>query len=163
MRDLGRGTGGAFARIDAARTWLAGQPFVDASRLGVAGFCMGGGFALLDAARAPYGAAAVFYGQLPKEETAFDGICPIVAGYGGRDRSLKKAPARLEAALTARAVDHDIKVYPKAGHGYLSAHEGLFAWLNRHGPLKVGFNEAAAEDSWARVEQFFRRHLGDQV
>lgn len=159
MRELGRGSGGAFDRIEAARAWLASQPFVDASRLGVCGFCMGGGFAILDAARAPYGAAAVLYGRVPRDASALDRICPVVGGYGGRDRSLKKAPGRLEAALTDRAVDHDVKVYPDAGHGYMSSHGGLFARLNRAGPMKVGFNAAAADDSWDRIEAFFASHL----
>jgi len=159
FKELAKGAGGAFDRIEAARAWLAGQDFVDASRLGVCGFCMGGGFAILDAARAPYGAAAVFYGQLPKDGSALDGVCPVVAGYGGRDRSLRKAPARLEAALVERGVDHDVKVYPAAGHGYLSSHSGLFARMGRAGPMKVGFNAEAAADSWARVEDFFDRHL----
>ena len=101
MRELGRGSGAAFDRIESARSWLAEQPFVDASRLGVCGFCMGGGFALLVAARAPIGAAAVFYGQVPKKADELDGICPVVAGYGGRDRS---PPGRArEASRRARA------------------------------------------------------------
>lgn len=162
FRALGKAEGGVFANIEAARAWLAGQPSVDASRLGVCGFCMGGGFALLDAARAHYGAAAVFYGMLPKQDAAFDGICPVVAGFGGRDGTLKGAAAKLEAALEARGVEHDVKEYPGAGHGYLSSHDGLFARVMRAGPAKVGFHPASAEDSWARVEAFFARHLGGQ-
>jgi carboxymethylenebutenolidase len=45
--------------------------------------------------------------------------CPIVASYGGKDRSPMgyRAGARLERTLTAIGVDHDIQVYPEAGHG----------------------------------------------
>lgn len=159
MRELGRGSGEAFDRIEAARSWLADQPFVDASRLGVCGFCLGGGFALLVAARAPIGAAAVFYGQVPSKAGELDGICPLVAGYGERDRSLRGAPEKLRAALEQRGVEHDITVYPDAGHGYLSSHTGAFARFGAVGPLKLGFNAAAATDSWNRVESFFQRHL----
>ncbi len=162
MRELGRGSGAAFDRIEAARSWLAQQPFLDASRLGVCGFCMGGGFALPAAARAPIGAVAVFYGQVPKKADELDGICPVVAVYGGRDRSLRGAPERLRAALEQRAVPHDITVYRDAGHGYLSSHTAAFAKFGAVGPIKLGFNGSAAEDSWKRVERFFRRHLAGE-
>ncbi|MYG19892.1 MAG: hypothetical protein F4208_10105, partial [Gemmatimonadales bacterium] len=58
MAALRSGTGRAFDDIEAARQWLAARPEVDASRLAVAGFCMGGGFAILYAARGPIGAVA---------------------------------------------------------------------------------------------------------
>src|SRR5208337_3446391 len=66
MRTLRRGEGEAFRDLEAARTFLQEQPGVDPSRLGVIGFCMGGGFALLHAVRAPLKAAATFYGDVPE-------------------------------------------------------------------------------------------------
>ncbi|MCZ6708162.1 MAG: dienelactone hydrolase family protein, partial [Chloroflexi bacterium] len=62
MRDLGRGNGAPFDDLEAARLWLADRDDVDDERIGVAGFCMGGGFALLYAVGAPVKAAANFYG-----------------------------------------------------------------------------------------------------
>jgi carboxymethylenebutenolidase len=52
------------------------------------------------------------------------GACPIVGSYGGKDRSPMgyRAAARLERALTGTGVDHDIKVYPDASHGFLNDH-----------------------------------------
>ena len=57
------GRGAPFARLHAARDWLAARDDVDPARIAVVGFCMGGGFAVLFAARAPVASVATFYGE----------------------------------------------------------------------------------------------------
>jgi carboxymethylenebutenolidase len=81
-----RGEGPAFADLDAATRWLAARDDVDGERLAAVGFCLGGGFALLYGVRGPLRATGVFYGDVPKDVNALRGICPVVAGYGARDR-----------------------------------------------------------------------------
>jgi hypothetical protein len=64
-------------------------------------------------------------GGCPKDaEQWLVGACPIVASYGGKDHSPMGASAagRLERVLTKVGVDHDIKVYPEASHGFLNDH-----------------------------------------
>jgi carboxymethylenebutenolidase len=151
FRDLARGEGRAFDALDAARAWLAAHPAVDSSRLGILGFCMGGSFALLMAARAPLRAAAVFYGAVPKSPAALEGVCPVVAGYGGRDRLFAPQGRRLQQHLV---------IYPAAGHSFMNRHDGVAARLGAWGPMKVGYDPAAAEDSWRRIAAFFAEHLG---
>jgi len=57
-------------------------------------------------------------------------------------------------------VPHDVRIYPDAGHSYMSQHTGLMATLGAWGPMAVGFDPQAEADSWMRMEQFFRTHLG---
>lgn len=159
MRQLNSGSGGAFDLLEAARQWLAGRPEVDGERMGIIGFCMGGGFALLAAGQGPFGAAAAFYGALPRDRARLDEACPVVAGYGGKDKLFGKLGPELEAELEERDIPNDVVVYPEAGHSYMSDNRGWISKLNSWGPMKVGFNAEAAEDSWARVDAFFNEHL----
>ena len=76
MQAMNSGSGRVFDDLEAGQRWLAEQPQVDGSRVGVAGFCMGGSFAILHAVRAPVGAAAAFYARVPRTVEELDGICP---------------------------------------------------------------------------------------
>lgn len=159
MSALRSGRGRPFDDLDAARQFIQKQPGVDASRIGAIGFCMGGGFALMYAVRAPLGATAVFYGDVPESADKLKGVCPVVAGYGGRDRMFAAQGERLERMLSEMGIDHDVRIYSDAGHSFMNQNEGLLVTLGAYGPMHVGYNAAAAEDSWNRIEGFFARHL----
>jgi carboxymethylenebutenolidase len=147
--------------LDAARAWLATRPEVDATRIGVVGFCMGGGFALLYAMHTPLGVAGTFYGDVPKTADGLRGVCPVLGGFGGRDRIFAPQGRRLEQLLGELGVAHDVKVYPEAGHSFMSRHEpGVLTTLGAWGPMAAGFDPEAEADSWRRIEAFFGEHLG---
>src|SRR5205807_2361666 len=106
------GEGAAYEDIDVARRWV-GEREDCTGRVGIIGFCMGGGFALLCAPRYDFAAASVNYGEVASDAVArLGGACPIVASYGRRDPSLRGRAERLERALTELDVPHDIKEYP---------------------------------------------------
>jgi carboxymethylenebutenolidase len=161
MRAMAAGTGRSFEDLDAARSWLCGRG--DCSgRVGVIGFCMGGGYALMLASTGEYRASSVNYGMIDDAESVLATACPVVASFGGKDRSLRSAPETLERALAANGVEHDVKVYPEAGHGFLNDHAPgeTPIWAVVAGRFaNTGYHEPSAIDARQRIIGFFDQHL----
>ena len=159
MGSMITGEGRVFTDLATARTWLRDSD-LSTGKTGVIGFCMGGGFALL-AANDGFDAASVNYGRLPRDlGSALRGACPVVANYGGRDRTLKGAAARLEAALDSLGVEHDVKEFPTAGHSFLNAEEeGPRALRPLMRVLGIGPDLQSAPEAWRRIEEHFAKHL----
>lgn len=160
FKALSSGQGQAFDDVESAKQLLLARPDTT-SKVGVIGFCMGGGFALLLASRG-YDASSVNYGMLPKDlDAVLAGACPIIASFGARDGQLKGAAQKLDAALAKANVAHDVKEYAEAGHAFMNPHQAggpIFGTLLRVTGAKP--NPEAAADAWQRIEKFFAEHLG---
>lgn len=155
FRELLTKRGRALDDVLAARSYLLSEPACSGP-VGIAGFCMGGQFALVMSPKG-FSASAPFYGTpLPRNlSETLDGACPIVASFGGRDLVGIGAPKRLHRVLEQKNIPNDVKVYPGAGHSFANR-------LPAQPLLRItgfGYNQAATEDAWARVFAFFGEHL----
>ena len=158
MRALRSGTGRAFRDIEATRRWVQARDDTT-DGVGVIGFCMGGGFAILTVA--DFDVAAVNYGILPDDlDAAFADSCPVITSYGAKDVTLRGATEKLDLVLTRRGVEHDSVEYPEAGHVFINEKLNGWPWLR---PivrvLGFGPHPESAADAWQRIDAFFRRHL----
>lgn len=161
FRDYQRGKGAAFERIESAQRFLAREERVNPDRIGITGFCLGGGFAIFYAARGGVRVCAPYYGETPKDAAELQRVCPVVAGFGELDKSFAEKGRRLERHLETLGVPHDVKIYPDVGHSYMNDHGPgpIVSAIMRATPLHAGYDEAAAEDSWQRMLAFFAKHL----
>jgi carboxymethylenebutenolidase len=155
LRAMQSQQGEAFEDVRTARSHLEGLEECTGS-IGVAGFCMGGQFAIVMATDG-FKASAPFYGvPVPKNvDDLLKGSCPMVASFGSRDPLGFGSPARLRKALEANDVVHDVKVYEGVGHSF--ANKLPAQPIQRI--VGFGYDQAATDDAWRRVFAFFAEHL----
>ena len=140
----------AMADLKGAFHYLASRKDVDAKRIGVIGWCMGGGYALMLATTEPRLAAGVVnYGHLVTDPKTISGIkVPLLGNFGEEDRGIPAADVRqFESALKKAGHSADFKVYPGAGHAFMNPDN------------KGGYVADAASDAWKRIDHFFAERL----
>lgn len=155
---MSTGEGEPVQQILGLRAWLADRDDCT-GKVGIAGFCLGGGFAIVMAKN--FDASAAQYGRLPKNlQAAISGSCPMVASYGGRDKTLTGVAQQLDAALTQAGVEHDVKEYSDAGHSFMN-HSQAPWWAKPFAAgMNAGYVDTAATDAWERILRMFRSTLG---
>lgn len=158
--DLSRGEGPVVDLATEVVDWLTARQDCDSGRVGVVGFCMGGGFAFLLGLSGKVGAVAPSYAAPPKELERLAGSCPVVASYGARDRVFAKFAEPVRHRLEEAGVSHDVRLYADAGHSFMNKPEGhrIIKLLGRP-LLALGYRPTEAEDAWRRILAFFARHL----
>lgn len=163
MKDMAKGDKGrAFDDITSVQAWLKGHSNCT-GKIGIMGFCFGGGFALALAPNHGYSASAVNYGAIADwgwEKLATS--CPIVASYGKKDPTLKGQANKIEKFLTQHDIPHDVKEYEGVGHGFMNLHDTqdsnwifrFLGWVSR-----TKYDENATTDARKRILSFFEQHL----
>lgn len=137
--------------LNATVDYLKSVPEVDATKIGVTGFCRGGSYALmLPCVNLQIKAAVPFYGEVPNPDSPLQKLaCPVLYFYGEDDGWITKADVqRLAAALKKYNRPGEIKTYPGAPHAFY-----------RDTDASV-YRPEAAKDAWARTKAFFKQHLG---
>lgn len=116
-------------------------------KVGITGFCYGGGVANAAAVAYPeLGAAVPFYGRLPEPKDAAKVQAPLLLHFGELDTRINEGWPAYKAALEAANVTYEAHIYPDANHGF-------------HNDSTPRYDEAAAKLAWERTIEWFRRYL----
>jgi len=132
-----------------AHNYIKGQSFVQPSKIGVIGFCWGGGQTFLFTTQnKELAAAVIYYGPIPKDLDAVKNIsAPVLANYGELDKGITSQVPRLAEEMKKNGKPYDYKIYPDAPHAFNSD-----VREDRYRP-------EAAKDAWGRTLEFFKKHL----
>jgi carboxymethylenebutenolidase len=145
-----------FAKVDkpkmnedfiAAAKWLKNRSDCN-GKIGVVGFCFGGGVANMLATRmgTDLSAAVPFYGGQPTAEEAAKIKAPLLLQYAALDTRITGNWPKYEEVLKANHVPYQAYIYEGANHGF-------------HNDTTPRYDEAAAKLAWQRTLDFFNKQL----
>ena len=134
--------------LTAALNYMKKQNYVN-GKIGVVGYCWGGGNSLNFATKCKELNAAVgYYGRNPDPLDSVANIsCPLMGNYGEDDPNIMPGLEPLKAALAKAGKSFDVKVYPGAKHAF------------NNNTNADRYHPEAAKDAWARTVSFFKKHL----
>lgn len=141
--------------MQAAYDFLAADSRVDAARIGVIGFCYGGGVALRHAlVNANIAATVNLYGDTVDDPAGFGALLesrrPVLGIFGADDQQIPVAEAQaFDAALDAADIPNEVTIYPGVGHAFVN-------------PSSIAAGGAAA-DAWAQILAFLEGELRAEV
>jgi len=127
--------------------YLQDQPFADADRVGMTGFCFGGGVTWRVATQMPELLAAVpFYGPHPPVEDVPNIRAAVLAIYGEQDSRINGSIPAIEEAMSANNKIYEKMIYPNADHAF-------------HNDTGSRYNQEAAKDAWERTLAWFDQYV----
>lgn len=127
--------------------YLQGLDGVDGQRIGMTGFCFGGGITWRCATALPDLKAAVpFYGPAPEPEQVPNIKAAVLGVYAEQDERINAGIEPLQQALEAAGVTHEIKIYPGVNHAF-------------HNDTGERYDETQATQAWNDTLAWFETHL----
>jgi carboxymethylenebutenolidase len=148
MSKVMRNKEGALTNISAARRWLEREH--SPTKMGIIGWCFGGGWALRGALNMKDNVDAVvmYYGEVITDESQLADLdAPLLGIFGAEDQGIPPENVReFEASLDELDKPADINIYEGAGHAFAN-------------PSGQNYDKEAAEKAWAKTTAFFERHL----
>ncbi|MCC7415526.1 MAG: dienelactone hydrolase family protein [Acidobacteria bacterium] len=152
--------GQLFRKVDAGKMmedWVAAALWLQSrsdctGRIGVTGFCYGGGVSNNLAVRLGAGLAAAvpFYGGAPPIENVAKIKAAVLVHHGALDTRLVEAWPAYDQALTAAGVPHEGRIYKDAVHGF------------NNDATPERYNKAAADEAWERTVAWFDKYVRNQ-
>jgi carboxymethylenebutenolidase len=139
----------------AAFAYLAALPNVDPLRIGVMGFCYGGGVALRHAVENPQIAATInLYGDTILDPDGFGALLetgrPLLGIFGAEDNQIPVSEVEaFQEALEETSIPHEVTLYPGVGHAFVN-------------PATIA-EPGAAQQAWAQILAFFETNLKMEV
>jgi carboxymethylenebutenolidase len=127
--------------------YLKTLPYADADRVGMVGFCFGGGITWLMATRIPELRAAVpFYGPHPPLEDVGDIQAAVLGIYAGNDQRINQGIPAIEQAMAQNNKIFEKVIYPDVDHAF-------------HNDTGSRYNPEAAQDAWVRTLAWFDNYV----
>jgi carboxymethylenebutenolidase len=136
------------ADAKAAVEWLKARPDSN-GKVGIVGFCWGGGVVGRVATAVPdLAAGVVFYGRVPPLDAVPNIKAPLLLHYAGLDERINADVPAFEAALKAAGKPYTLHMYQGANHAF------------NNDTSQVRYDPAAAKLAWERTVAFFKQQLG---
>ena len=129
------------------KSCLQSLDFVIKEKLGIMGFCMGGGLTYQLSTMYPFSASVPFYGANPKPLGSIENISgPILAFYAGEDERINAGVPSLVEAMVKYKKQFSLKIYKGAQHSFFNE-------------TRPSYNKEAASDAWESSLAFFNKNL----
>lgn len=136
------------ANLKAAVSWLSGHE-ASTGKVGVIGFCWGGGMAnQLAVAEPELDAAVAFYGRQPRPERVAAIRAPLLLHYAGLDEGINQGIPAFEQALKAAGKNYALHMYEGVNHAF------------HNDTAQARYSEPAARLAWERTVAFLKKELG---
>ena len=129
------------------RSYLQSLDFVEKEKLGIMGFCLGGGLTYQLSTMYPFSASVPFYGSNPKPLESVESISgSVLAFYAGEDERINAGVPSLVEAMVKYKKQFSLKIYKGAQHSFFNE-------------TRPSYNAQAANDAWESSLAFFNKNL----